>query len=105
MKLKGPRQRAVANPRNSTCSARISDLDFSWWFTDGSFESFYLHVRHKDGETIHRVRCRASQTPRLALYDGVLYWLIDHAEPAAPRTRKGGSPPARAAKAARRRAK
>jgi len=85
-KLLGPKQRAVANPRNSVCgSAKIRELDWSCWFTntwDG--ERFtHLTVRHSRGaydpneRTFHRVYCRGCEFPRLGLERGKLYWLID----------------------------
>lgn len=73
------------SPRNSTCgSARITDLDFSRWWTDGGEGSIwgasYLKVPHRghDGMegTVHRVHCRHSETPRLAYENGTLYWLV-----------------------------
>jgi hypothetical protein len=89
-------ERKVSNPRNSTCgSARLCDLDWSAWFTDGgivtawsgSKHQMYLHVRRRlpelDGsdETWHRVYPRipkgAGPGVRLALKDGELRWLID----------------------------
>lgn len=70
-------QRKVCSTRNSTCSARLSALDWSTWFTDSSFGAFYLHVTHMDGESVHRVRCRLSERPRLQSRKGVLYWIID----------------------------
>lgn len=83
-----PRRLLVSSPRNSTCgSAKLSELDWSEWFTDGlslflngaqyPLRSSYLHVHHRDGETIHGVYCRHSDTPRLAMRGGKLYWLID----------------------------
>lgn len=81
----GPRWFRVAHPRNSTCgSARITDLDFSEWWTDGGSGSpwglAYLKVPHKGGNgmegTVHRVHCRYTDTPRLAMREGELYWLV-----------------------------
>lgn len=85
----GPIRRRVSNPRNSSCgSARLADLDWANWFTDDG----YIHVRRNnpdlDGgrhgdETWHRVHARIPAglpkdiRPRLALYGGVLFWLID----------------------------
>jgi hypothetical protein len=87
MKHPGPLRRRVDNPRNSECgSARIGDLDWSSWFTDGTGGGLYLHVRRNipdlDGgqpgdETRHRFYCRLTSKPRLAFRDGALWWLID----------------------------
>lgn len=69
--------RSVENPRYSECgSAKLADLDWlrGWW-TDDSFGAFYLHVWHKDGETVHRVRCKGCQKPRLSMKKGRLRWL------------------------------
>lgn len=71
-------RRVIKSNRNSSCaSARLCDLDWSNWWTDNSFESHYLHVKHKDGETVHRVFCRISKNPRIGMYDNILKWLID----------------------------
>lgn len=43
------------------------------------------HVYHKDGDSIHRVFCRHTQTPRLALIGQELYWLVDKATGGAAR--------------------
>jgi hypothetical protein len=76
--LKPPLKKLVFSPRNSRChSAKIKDLDWSkGWWTDDSFGMHYLHVPHKDGETIHRVYCRGCDQPRLQVENGKLYWLI-----------------------------
>lgn len=70
--------RKINSARNSECgSAKLAELDWSEWWTDDSFESVYLHVRHRDGETVHRVRCRQTQRPRIGFRNGMLCWLID----------------------------
>jgi hypothetical protein len=83
--------RAVANPRHSTCgSARLAELDFTEMFTDTSFGAHYLHVAHRDGETWHRVHCRASSSPRIKISKGVVYWLFSvfgERKPRAPKLR------------------
>lgn len=72
-----PRRYEVALPRHSRCgSAKVGTLNFDRWFTDGG-ASLYLHVWHKDGETIHRVQCAYTSTPRLSWEGGVLWWLVD----------------------------
>lgn len=78
------RRLSVRSPRNSICgSARLEDLDWDrGWWTDYSFSKNYLHVWHKDGETIHRVRCRRCDRPRLEMRQGALLWLIDPGEDA-----------------------
>lgn len=69
-------RRTVSNPRYSLCgSAKLADLDWGRWWTDTSFESHYLHVMHKDGETSHRVYCRSHDCPRLEMVLGKLMWL------------------------------
>lgn len=69
-------RRSVSGPRNSSCgSARLSDLNWSRWWTDNSFGQMYLHVAHKDGQTVHRVYCRRCKTPRLEMVRGRLCWL------------------------------
>lgn len=78
-KQRWPKLRKVNSTRNSQCcSARLSDLDFSNWYSDNG----HIHALHSaDGGwmegTRHRVYCRASDSPRLAVVDGELYWLID----------------------------
>lgn len=67
----------VNNKRNSAAGAPLENLDWSNWFTDTTMGGFYLHVRHVDGESWHRVFCRRADRPRLALYNGKLYWLVD----------------------------
>jgi hypothetical protein len=69
---------SVTSKANSKCnSAKLSDLDWGrGWWTDDSFGMHYLHVHHKDGETIHRVYCRHAQQPRLQCKAGKLYWLV-----------------------------
>jgi hypothetical protein len=73
-------RRKVNSNRNSSCgSVKLSDLDWTNWFTDTSFETHYLHVTHKDGYAIggiHRVHCKLAENPRLAMQNGELYWLI-----------------------------
>lgn len=66
----------VNSERNSICSVRLCELDWSNWFTDSSYGSFYLHINSKDGDIVHRVMCKRSFTPRLKLSEGKLYWLI-----------------------------
>jgi len=70
-------RRSVFSEKNSACpSARIKDLnpERGWW-TDDSMDSLYLHVWHKDGETVHRVYCRKSEKPRLIMNRGRLMWI------------------------------
>lgn len=73
---------AVASARSSTCdSASLADLDWSNWWTDTAYGHNYLHVMHKDGQTVHRVRCKVQGciAPRLTMQAGVLHWLVDSA--------------------------
>ena len=71
-------RRSVRSPRNSYCgSARLEELDWSIWWTGTAGGQHYLHVQHKDGETIHRVFCRLHECPRLEMWGGKLMWLID----------------------------
>jgi hypothetical protein len=68
----------VKSPRNSYCStANLRDLLWSEWWSDNSFGKFYLHVPHKDGETVHRVYCRKSTLPRIGIHRGELRWYVD----------------------------
>ena len=86
-RLVGPVRRDATSPRNSMCgSARLADLDWSHWWTDGSSGELYLHVRrlHPDLDgteeadaTWHRVFCRQTDRPRLTVIAGKLFWLID----------------------------
>lgn len=83
--LPAPRMLKVNSVRNSECySSALSTLDFSEWWTDCSFEQFYLHVRHRDRNdgSIHRVYCRHTEKPRLKMKDGVLYWLVEREQKA-----------------------
>ena len=63
---------------NSIChSSKLSDLDWQrGWWTDDSFGMHYLHVYHKDGETIHRVYCKKCDQPRIQVLNQKVYWLI-----------------------------
>lgn len=70
------KRRRVDSARNSTSVFPFDELDWRYWWTDMSFKSHYLHVRHKDGERVSRVRCKLSKRPRLWMQDGKLYWLI-----------------------------
>lgn len=76
--LKKPMALLVKSPSNSLCnSAKLKDLDWDkGWWTDDSFGMHYLHVHHKDGETIHRVYCKHCQQPRIEQRRGRLYWLF-----------------------------
>ncbi len=75
----GPLWLEIADPKNSSCpSCQIRDLDFSYWWQDDG----YLHVRQiaphdPDDQTFHRVHCRLTDRPRIALCDGKLWWLVD----------------------------
>lgn len=75
----GPLWLEIADPKNSSCpSCQIRDLDFSYWWQDDG----YLHVRQigphdPDDQTFHRVHCRITDRPRIALCDGKLWWLVD----------------------------
>ena len=79
-------------------SARLADLDWSHWWTDGSAGELYLHVRrlHPDLDgtdeadaTWHRVFCRQTDRPRLTVIAGKIFWLIDR-----PNTKFSGAPAA-----------
>lgn len=75
---KSPRRLLVTSPRNSVCgSARLADLDWSEWWTDnwGVPGVLYLFVAGPDGSA-HRVYCKHTETPRLAMRGGKLYWLV-----------------------------
>lgn len=87
-------RRRVNCERHSLCgSARLRDLDWTHWFTDGGIHTgltgsvhvLYLHVRRiqtDEGATWHRVHPRRPRgyeecSVRLLLEAGVLYWLLD----------------------------
>ena len=82
-KLPVPYRYLVHNKRNSKCSYPMADLNWASWWTDtwhdveGKITSFYLHVESLDGDSVQRVYCRKSETPRLMMKDGELYWLVD----------------------------
>lgn len=83
--MSSPAWKRVDDPRNSACAtARLKDLDWSNWWWDSAG---YIHVRRSvpsldgpgpDDCTHHRVRCRLTGSPRIAMRDGHLYWLVDH---------------------------
>jgi hypothetical protein len=77
-----PRVLSVLSLKNSACNtAKLTDLDFDrGWWTDDSFGLHYLHVWHKDGETIHRVHCRHCPRPRISARKGKLFWLVPGAD-------------------------
>ena len=77
--------RRVNSTRNSYCgSCHMKQLDFTeWWMDTFDLEKSqwcYIHVASKDNETVHRVRCKYSDKPRLGYRNGALYWLIDRKE-------------------------
>lgn len=83
-KIKGPRRLKVNSPRNSHSDVSLSELDFSEWWTDGwpakegqTTGFFYLHVPNRDGDRVHRVYCKHTDSPRLRMMKGELYWLVD----------------------------
>ena len=77
VKIPGPYRRKVKSRRNSECGFDLDQLDWGNWWTDDSFGMFSLHVQRKDGDGVRCVYCRKTDTPRLEMVDGVLYWLID----------------------------
>ena len=81
---RGPLWRAVFSPRNSTSTARLSDLLQDQWWMDTTFAPIYVHVPHlgTDGMegTIHRVYPRTikgRECRRIGMRNGKLYWLHD----------------------------
>lgn len=70
------RRCTVNSDIHSLCAVSLDELDWSHWFTDGSHGELYLHVYGLD-DSIQRVYCRHSKTPRLSFTDGKLYWVID----------------------------
>ncbi len=71
-------RRKVWSARNSRCNYPLDELDHANWWTDVWPDGHtYLHVKALDGDTVQRVRCRATDTPRLQMINGELYWLID----------------------------
>jgi hypothetical protein len=85
--ITGPIYRRIQSQKNSTCgSARLRDLDWSNWWMDQSVNCVYLHVRRLHPEydgnceahaTWHRVHCRMTDAPRIAVRNGKLCWVID----------------------------
>ncbi len=79
MKKKGgPRQLKVFSTRNSECgSTSLFAMDWQNWFLDRNSEGeVYIHFKRFDEDTWHRVFCKFKAT-RIAMYGGILYWLID----------------------------
>lgn len=87
-KLKGPTWLKVNDEKNSSSTTFLNRLDWKNWWTDGvtHVNLFYIHVPHLKGkkwkkagmdDTVHRVYCTKSMTPRLAMKNGELYWLVD----------------------------
>ena len=74
--MRAPRRLKVNSPRNSDCAWPLHELGWSSWFTGGRSSGLYLWVNHKNGDTVHRVWCKHTETPLLRLKDGVLYWLV-----------------------------
>lgn len=72
------RELKVKLQENSSCSVPLDELDWQNWWQDTTEGSCYLHVRrvHDNEVTGWRVHCKASDTPRLMLKDGELYWLV-----------------------------
>jgi hypothetical protein len=89
-KVLGPKKFLVNSKQNSRSTAKLSDLNFDEWWTDGMkilpdgtlnehCSKFYLHVPHKDDGTVHRVYCtRMGASTRLMMKKGKLYWLVDN---------------------------
>jgi len=66
----------INHPRNSKCSsAKLSDLDWSNWWTDDSNDHHYLHVVRACDDTVHRVWCKHHPKPRIKSLNGTIYWL------------------------------
>jgi len=79
IKIKPVRWREVGDSKYSTCDcALLEDLDFKNFWSDSTNSSigmFYLHVKHKNQDTYHRVYCRRNKNPRIGMAKGKLYWL------------------------------
>lgn len=88
-------KRRVASPANSECdSAKFITLDWTNWWEDRSFGSFYIHVGSKDKDdrirTWHRVypRTIAGYTcSHLGGHDGTLFWHYRFNEPPTTKTK------------------
>ena len=80
----GPSRRKVKDRRNSESDVPLSQLNWMQWWIDRGFSGqvLYLKVPHADPTlgSVHRVYCKWSDTPRLEMKDGELYWLIDKVE-------------------------
>lgn len=77
MKLRRTIWRVVVSEHNSSSTARLKDLDWTRWWSDGGFliKGTYLHVPHKNDDTVHRVFCHHSDNARLGWKAGKLWWI------------------------------
>lgn len=75
----GPRKLKVDYRKNSYCNtAKLHELDWSEWNTEEAISGgTILRVNTTTSNERHMVRCAHSPTPRLQMYKGTLYWLID----------------------------
>ena len=83
-------QRRVFSKRNSSVNVPLEWLDLTAWFTDSSFDSFYLHVHGNpaaDPDDAYGLATRVFRVypkvpkgyrriPGLALKDGELWWVF-----------------------------
>lgn len=76
-----PIERECRSPHYSVCAtAYLYDLDWKNWFQEGAGSGSYIHVKHKNDDTWHRVfpkRISGRSCTRLALHNGILQWLHD----------------------------
>lgn len=81
-KIPAPRCYRVMSERHSECTSKLTELDWSNWWTDGHKSGvLYLHVPRLKDKTVHRVWCRHSDKPRLQWKSGELHWLVDRPLP------------------------
>lgn len=70
-----PKRRLVGDARNSLCEVSLRQLNLRRWRTRGG----HLEVASVGpfDEVFRAVYCRHTDTPRLEMHGGRLYWLID----------------------------
>jgi len=68
--------RKINCSKNSECAIALKNLDFENFWQDNSFGQNYLHIKQKDEDVYWRVYCKKIKNPRIAMKDGVLYWLL-----------------------------
>ena len=69
----------IDDARNTytTDGTALQELDWSNWWSDGTFERMFIHVKHATKGTIHQVMCRKSENARLFMERGRLHWIVE----------------------------